>query len=139
MNADQKENPEMDAATLAERLVLALGHPEEIDKLVTDDVEWWISPTVEVLGSPCVGREPVIAAMRVIFSELWLEPKVTVHHRLGSDDIGAVRFTLRAKAHFAGDKPYENEYTIWIRRSGDRIDRVWEYLDVAWSMKQLGF
>jgi hypothetical protein len=36
-----------------------------------------------------------------------------------------------------GDRSYENEYSVWIRRSGDQIDRVWEYLDVAWSTAQL--
>ena len=129
----------MDSAILAERLVLAFGDPDAIDALITDDIEWWISPTVEVLGSPGIGREAVMSAIRVIFTEMWLDADATVHHRLGADDVGAVRFTLRAKAHFAGDQPYENEYSLWIRRNGDRIDRIWEYLDVAWSKQQLGF
>ena len=127
------------AASLAVRLVEAFGDPDAIAELLTPDAEWWISPTVEVLGSPAVGRDKIIAAMRVVFGELWGDPKVTVHHAIGEDDIGAVRITLRAKARFADDRPYENEYSVWVRRNGDRIDRVWEYLDVAWSTAQLGF
>ena len=129
----------MDAATLAERLVRSFGDPEAIGGLLTEDAEWWITPTVGVLASPTVGRDRIIAAMQVIFTDLWGDPEVTVHHAIGSDDIGAARLTLRAKARFAGDRAYENEYSVWIRRRGSRVDRVWEYLDVAWSKEQLGF
>ena len=122
---------------LAERLVRAFGDPDAIGELLTADAEWWITPTVGVLGSPSVGRESIVAAMRIIFGDLWKDAEVVVHHVVGNDDIGAVRFTLRAKARQLGDRSYENEYSVWVRRSGDQIDRVWEYLDVAWSTAQL--
>jgi ketosteroid isomerase-like protein len=127
----------MDAASLAERLVRAFGDPDAIGELLTPDAECWITPTVGVLGSPTVGRDTIVAALRVIFSDLWGDPEVTVHHAIGNDDIGAVRLTLQAKARFANERPYENEYSVWVRCRGDRIDRVWEYLDVAWSTAQL--
>jgi ketosteroid isomerase-like protein len=127
----------IDAGVLAERLVRAFGDPDAIGELLTADVEWWISPTVGILGSPSVGRETIVAAMRIIFGDLWKDAEVAVHHVIGNDDIGAVRFTLRAQARQFGDRPYENEYSIWVRRSGNHIDRVWEYLDVAWSTAQL--
>jgi ketosteroid isomerase-like protein len=127
----------IEAADLAERLVRAFGDPDAIGELLAADAEWWITPTVGVLGSPTVGRDAIVAAMRVIFGDLWGDPEVTVHHAIGNDDIGAVRLTLRAKARFADDRPYENEYSVWVHRRGDRIDRVWEYLDVAWSRAQL--
>ena len=75
----------------------AFGDPDAIGELLTPDAEWWITPTVGVLGSPSVGRETIVAAMRVIFGDFWSGAEVTVHHAIGDDDIGAVRFTLRAK------------------------------------------
>ena len=127
----------IDSGVLAEHLVRAFGDPDAIGELLTADAEWWISPTVGVLGSPSVGREAIVAAMRIIFGDIWKDAEVAVHHAIGNDDIGAVRFTLRAKARQLGDRSYENEYSVWVRRSGDHIDRVWEYLDVAWSTAQL--
>ena len=126
-----------EAASLAQELVQAFGDPDAIGELLTEDAEWWITPTVGVLGSPTVGRDAIVAAMRVIFGDLWGDPEVTVHHAIGDEDIGAVRLTLRAKARILDDRPYENEYSVWVRRRGDRIDRVWEYLDVEWSRAQL--
>src|ERR1700730_12342811 len=126
-----------DAAALGRRLVEAFGNPAGIEALLTEDAQWWITPTVGVLGSPSVGRDAIVAAMRVIFGDLWGDREVTVRHAIGDDDIGAVRLTLRAKARMVDDRPYENEYSVWVRRRGDRIDRVWEYLDVERSRAQL--
>jgi ketosteroid isomerase-like protein len=128
---------ETTAADLARRLVSAFGNPEGIAELLTEDVEWWITPTVGVLGSPTVGRQAVLASMRVIFGELYGDVSVTVHHAIGDGDIGAVRITLDAEATAAGGRPYQNEYSLWVRRRGALIDRVWEYLDVAWATAQL--
>jgi ketosteroid isomerase-like protein len=127
----------IDSGILAERLVRAFGDPDAIGELLTPDAEWWITPTVGVLGSPSIGRETIVAAMRVIFGDFWSGEEVTVHHAIGVDDIGAVRFTLRAKARYADNQPYKNEYAVWVRRVDDHIDRVWEYLDVAWTREQL--
>jgi ketosteroid isomerase-like protein len=124
------------AANVAERLVRSFGDPEAIGVLLTDDAEWWITPTVRVLGSPSVRREAIVASMRTIFGELWGDSRVIVHNVIGDDDIGAVRLTLEAKALFRSGDDYSNEYSVWVRRRGDKIDRVWEYLDVAWSTAQ---
>jgi uncharacterized protein len=126
-----------DAAALAEHLVRAFGDPDAIGALLTEGAEWWVTPSVGVLGSPSVGRDTIVAAMRTIFGELWGDAQVTVHHAIGTGDIGAVRLTLRTKALFAENRPYENEYSVWVRRDGDQIDRVWEYLDVAWGTTQV--
>lgn len=128
---------ESNAAELARRLVAAFGDPDRIAELLTEEVEWWITPTVGVLGSPTVGRQAVLASMRVIFGELYGDVSVKVHHAIGDGDIGAVRITLDGVAKIAGDRPYQNEYSVWIRRRGELIDRVWEYLDVAWARDQL--
>jgi ketosteroid isomerase-like protein len=128
---------ESNAAEMARRLVRAFGNPGAIADLLTEDIEWWITPTVGVLGSPTVGRQAVLAAMRVIFGELYGDVSVTVHHAIGEGDLGAVRITLDAEAKVAGGRPVQNEYSVWIRRRGALIDRVWEYLDVAWATAQL--
>ena len=124
-----------DASTLARRLVESFGDPDAIGELLAEDAEWWITPTVGVLGSPTIGRAAILDSMHVIFGQLYADAHVTVHHAIGDGDIGAARLTLRATAQWAS-RPYENEYSVWIRRSGNRIDRVWEYLDVAWSTAQ---
>ena len=123
-------------AALARLLVSSFGDPDAIAALLTEDAQWWITPTVGVLGSPSVGRQAILASMRQIFGELYATPQVQIHTCVGDEENGAVRFTLRAVARFAGDRPYENEYTVWVHRRGDLIDRVWEYLDVAWSTAQ---
>jgi hypothetical protein len=74
---------------LAERLVRAFGDPDAIGELLTADAEWWITPAVGVLGSLSVGREAIVAAMRVIFGNLWKDAEEAVHHVIGNDDIGA--------------------------------------------------
>jgi ketosteroid isomerase-like protein len=124
------------AADLAERLVRSFGDPDAIGALLTDDAQWWITPTVGVLGSPSVGRAAIVASMRTIFGEMWGDARVTVHNVIGQGDFGAARITLEAKALFNSGADYSNEYSVWIRRKGERIDRVWEYLDVAWVSAQ---
>ena len=114
------------AAELARRLVHAFGDPDAIGALLTDDAEWWITPTVGVLGSPSIGRASILESMRTIFGEIYEDLSVEVHHAVGDDEIGAVRITLRATVKVVGGKPLENEYSVWVRRAGDRIDRVWE-------------
>ena len=52
-----------DAASLGRRLVDAFGNPAAIESLLTEDAQWWITPTVGVLGSPSVGRDAIMTAM----------------------------------------------------------------------------
>jgi ketosteroid isomerase-like protein len=124
-----------EAKRLAISLVESFGHPEAIEALLTEDAQWWITPTVGILGSPSVGRDQIMAAMRVIFGDIYADASAEIHAAVGDDVIGAVRFTLRAKV---GERPYVNEYSVWIHSNGERIDRVWEYLDVAEATRQLG-
>jgi ketosteroid isomerase-like protein len=123
-----------DAASLGRRLVEAFGNPAAIEALLTEDAQWWITPTVGVLGSPSVGRDAIMTAMHTIFGVIYSDSRVDIHAVVGDDTLAAVRFTLHATANA---RPYENEYCVWVRRAGDRIDRVWEYLDVAYATQQL--
>jgi hypothetical protein len=97
--------------------------------------QWWITPTVGIWGSPSVGRDQIMAATRIIFGEIYSGASAEIHTAIGDDVIGAVRFTLRAKV---GERSYVNEYSVWIRSNGKRIDRVWAYLDVAEATRQIG-
>jgi ketosteroid isomerase-like protein len=115
-------------------MVESFGNPDAIEALLTEDAQWWITPTVGILGSPSVGRDQIVASMRIIFGDIYTDASAEIHAAVGDDEIGAVRFTLRAKV---GERPYANEYSVWIRRNGERIDRVWEYLDVAEASRQI--
>ncbi|BBY20232.1 nuclear transport factor 2 family protein [Mycobacterium stomatepiae] len=117
-------------------LVAAFGDAERVTELLAPKAQWWITPTVGVLGSPTVGREAIRAGMRIIFGQLYADVQTTVHRLVCEDDTGAARFTMRATALFAGGQPYENEYSVWIQVQDGLIIRVWEYLDVAYATGQ---
>lgn len=111
--------------------------------LLNEDAEWWITPTVGVVPSPCRGRDPIWDSMAIVFGQIYSEARTDVHMVVAQDDRASARFTLRAFTLRAiaqiGDRtvPYENEYCLWIERQGDAICRVWEYLDVAHAQQQL--
>jgi ketosteroid isomerase-like protein len=119
-------------------LVGALGDADRVCALLAPDAQWWITPTVGVLASPTVGRDAIFESMRTIFGQLYADVRTSVHHTLVDNEIGAARFTLFATALFAEERPYENEYTMWVKTDGGAIVRVWEYLDVAHSLGQFG-
>jgi ketosteroid isomerase-like protein len=123
------------AKDLAVALVSSFGDPDAIAALVADDVEWWISPAVEVFPHHMVGRDMVSETMRFVFGEVYADPQVTVHHAIAEGDVGAVRITLRARA--LGTVDYENEYSLWVRVRDDRIVQVWEYVDLQHATNQL--
>lgn len=127
-----------DTAELITKLLDAFGDADAIDELLSDDAEWWITPTVGILPSPCRGRTAIHASMKVIFGQIYTEARAEVHMVIAQDERASARFTLRAMAD-TGERsvPYENEYCIWIEREGDTISRVWEYLDVAHAQAQL--
>lgn len=127
-----------DTHALIRELVSAFGDAEAIVELLADDAEWWISPSVGVLGSPTVGRDEIRESMQTIFTTMYGNVRTQIHHVLGNETAAACRFTLTASALFADGRPYENEYSVWIEVQDDAIVKVWEYLDVAHVMNQLG-
>ena len=120
---------------LAVALVSSFGDPDAIAALVADDVEWWISPAVEVFPHHMVGREMVEETMRFVFGQVSADPQVTIHHAIGEGDMGAVRITMRARA--LGSVDYENEYALFVQARDGLITRVWEYVDMQHAMNQL--
>ena len=123
------------AKELAVALVSSFGDPDAIAALVADDVEWWISPTVEVFPHHMVGRDMVEETMRFVFGQVYADAQVTIHHAIAEGDIAAVRITLRARA--LGTVDYENEYALFVQVRDDRIVRVWEYVDMQHATNQL--
>jgi ketosteroid isomerase-like protein len=117
-------------------LVAAFGDAERVTELLAPKAQWWVTPSVGVLGSPTVGRDAIRAGMRIIFGQLYADVRTTVHHLLCDNDMGAARFTMRATALFAGGRPYENEYSVWVQAQDGLIVRVWEYLDVTYATGQ---
>jgi hypothetical protein len=83
-------------------LVESFGNPDTIEALLTEDAQWWITPTVGILGSPSVGRDQIVASMRIIFGDIYTDVSAEIHAAVGDDEIGAVRFTLRARV---GERP----------------------------------
>jgi ketosteroid isomerase-like protein len=123
------------AKDLAVALVSSFGDAGAMTALLADDVEWWISPTVDVFPHHMVGREMVAETMRFVFGQVYADPVVTIHHAIGEGDIAAVRITLRARA--LGSVDYENEYALFVEARDEQIVRVWEYVDMLHATNQL--
>ena len=64
--------------------------------LLASDAQWWITPTVGVLGSPTIGRDAIRDSMAVIFGQMYTDVRTDVHHTLAEGDTGAARFTMYA-------------------------------------------
>jgi ketosteroid isomerase-like protein len=123
------------AKDLAVELVTSFGDPDAMAALLAEDVEWWITPTVEVFPHHMVGREMVAETMRFVFGEIYAGVKVTLNAAIGEGDTAAVRITLQAKA--LGTVDYENEYALFVEVRAGLIARVWEYVDMQRAMNQL--
>ncbi len=135
MGDERDDGSGRSAKELAVRLVTSFGEPDAIATLLTDDVEWWISPTVEVFPHHMVGREMVLETMRFVFGDVYANPRVTLRTAIGEGDTAAVRITLQARA--LGTVDYENEYALFVQVRDGLIERVWEYVDMQHAMNQL--
>jgi ketosteroid isomerase-like protein len=126
----------MSARDLALALIDSFGDPEATAGLLTEDAQWWVTPSVGILASPTTGRDAICAAMKTIYSTLYRDVQTTVHDVIAEGDQAVVRICFCATALFADNRPYENEYCLWVRCRNGRIEQVWEYLDVAWGAAQ---
>ncbi|WP_330254087.1 nuclear transport factor 2 family protein [Nocardia sp. NBC_00565] len=128
----------MDTRELLGRFTSSFGNPDRMVELLAPQAEWWITPTVGILGSPTVGRDSIRTALEIIFGTLYMDVRISVHQVLVEGNAGAARLTMNAAALFAAGRPYENEYSLWILSDGELITHVWEYLDVAHAAGQFG-
>jgi ketosteroid isomerase-like protein len=124
----------MDAKALAVELVERFGNVDGMVDLLAEDVEWWITPTIEVFPHHMVGRDAVRDAMRFVFGEVYANPHATLHTAIGEGDTAAVRVTLTARA--LGRVDYSNEYAFFVQARDGQITRVWEYVDMQLAMNQ---
>ncbi len=124
----------MDAKELAVALIERFGDVDGMVDLLAEDIEWWITPTIEVFPHHMVGRDAVRAAMTFVFGEVYENVRTTLHTAIGEGDTAAVRITLAARA--LGRSDYENEYAFFVQARDGRIARVWEYVDMQHAMNQ---
>lgn len=126
-------------AQLAARLAEAIGRPEEMVAVLSEDVTWWESPSVpvEIMATVSTGRDVVLANMQRVFSMIYNGRTftTTVHHTISEGSTGVVRFALSGE--FSNGGAYQNEYTIWAQTSDGEITAVWEYVDAACTVAQL--
>lgn len=125
----------MEAKELAVALIDRFGDGDAMVELLAEDVEWWVSPSIEVVPNLMVGRDVIRDAMRFVFGELYADVRTKLHAAVGEGDTAAVRITLTARA--LGRVDYENEYAFFVEARDGRIVRVWEYVDMQLVMKQL--
>lgn len=125
------------ARDLAVALVEAFGDPDAMAALLTEDVEWWVTPTATFMATDGGGRDEMTEIIGRIFTKLYVpgSVEVTVHSALGEGDTAAVRLTLAARTRKGGD--YENDYAFWVQTRGGLIAKVWEFFDVAHTNAQL--
>jgi ketosteroid isomerase-like protein len=123
------------AKELALEVVNRFGDADAVTALLAEDVEWWISPTVEVFPHHMIGRDAVAETMRLVFGQIYANVRVTVHGVIGEGDQAAVRITMRARA--LGTVDYENEYALFVQARDGLVTRVWEYVDMQHAMNQL--
>lgn len=127
-------------AQLAVRLAEAIGRPEDMVAVLSEDVTWWESPSspVEIMATVTTGRADVLATMQRVFGTVIYNGTTfttTVHRAISEGDVGVVQFALNGE--FANGGKYRNEYTIWAETRGGEIASVWEYVDVACTLAQM--
>jgi ketosteroid isomerase-like protein len=128
---------------LVRRFLEAFGDAdkETLQKLVREDVRWWVPPSVAALGLarpldgwadiPWFGG-PGSGSFRPGTTE-WV-----FHHVVAEDGLVAVHMNRRAVG--ANGKPYDNEYHWLFRCQDGQIAEVWEVLDTAhaFSLLEMG-
>jgi ketosteroid isomerase-like protein len=116
--------------TPAGQLVRAFGNVAAMRALYAPDVEWSLSASLP-FDRPMRGRDAVVAFNTAVWT-VHFRPDCTVEilDEVGDAASSAVRFIYRAHSKIA-DKPYENEYTVFVRSGPTGISHVFEALDTA--------
>ncbi|MFG2631932.1 nuclear transport factor 2 family protein [Streptomyces sp. NPDC048473] len=126
------------AGELASKIVEAAGDPDTIASLISEDVTWWITPSIpaEIMESVTHGREAMRENLQRVFSTLYQTGTVrtVVHDTISEGNLGAARWTMTGK--FANGAPFENYYALWVEAKDGLVVKVWEYTDMAHSTAQ---
>ncbi|MGW2512226.1 nuclear transport factor 2 family protein [Streptomyces scopuliridis] len=136
MNATPIPTPR--AGELATKIVEAAGDPDTIASLISEDVTWWITPSIpaEIMESVTHGREAMRENLRRVFSTLYQTGTVrtVVHDVISEGNLGAARWKMTGR--FKNGAPFENDYALWVEAKDGLVVRVWEYTDTAHSTAQ---
>ncbi|MFC3172832.1 nuclear transport factor 2 family protein [Novosphingobium bradum] len=120
----------MAARTLAGRLVSAFGDPEAMARFYAPEVRWHMESKGQ-WPDPIAGKEAVIAFNRDVWT-IFYEPDCTVEilDEVEDEAGSAVRFAYRAFAKVP-NQPYENEYSVFVRKGPQGITDVFERFDTT--------
>ena len=120
----------MTVRTPAGKLVSAFGDVERMTALYAPDVEWSLMGATPY-PRPIKGREAVAAFNREVWTRHYRpDCSVEILDEVGDERASAVRFIYRAHM-LAADRPYENEYTVFVRSGPAGIAEVFEGYDTA--------
>lgn len=120
----------MTAKTLAGRLVSAFGDADTMATLYAPEIRWYLKGG-DAFPYPIAGRDAVIGFNREVWSTYYdADCQVEILDETGDDTISAVRFIYRAFAKLP-QKPYENEYSVFVRSDPDGITDVFESFDTS--------
>lgn len=118
--------------TPAGDLVRAFGDAEAMSKLYADNVRWEL-PAGSQLPA-LTGKDAVVAFNREVWSTHYRpDCRVEIHDELQDGDRSAVRFTYHAYSNHA-QRPYTNDYTVFVRSGEDGIEEIFEAFDTVVSM-----
>ncbi|MDR3499741.1 MAG: nuclear transport factor 2 family protein [Parvibaculum sp.] len=127
----------MSSHTPAGKLVSAFGDVKAMSALYAPDIEWSLSASLPY-PRPMKGFDAVVAFNTSVWSDSYFpDCEVTILDEIGDERSSAVRFIYRARSRASGTW-YENEYTLFARGDAKGIREVFEALDTAAVLDQLG-
>jgi ketosteroid isomerase-like protein len=110
-----------------------------LGELVTDDVTWWLPPSVKRRGMETEfhGREDFLAALarsQSAFESIRMTADLVA---AGDDAVGMI---IRTNGVLEGGKPYvDHIYGLFFRFGpDDRVSDVWEMTDTLHAMEERG-
>jgi ketosteroid isomerase-like protein len=122
------------AATPAGRLAQAFGDLDALSALYADDVVWQIPASIGVsLQRVLRGKEAVLAFNSDVWGKYYRpDCSVEILTEAGDETCSAVRFTYKAFS-LAAQKPYENEYQLFVESGPSGSVRIFGSFDTLAS------
>lgn len=121
---------------------LAVGDPESIAAVLTEDAEWLSPPgnaTAVALDAPhhMIGRPAIVRFFTEDFPRLFARDVALDVHRLHADDEQAV-LEATMTATLADGRHYRNDYCFVVEIRDGLVHRVREYTDTARGLRAVG-
>jgi ketosteroid isomerase-like protein len=120
--------------TPAGRLAKAFGDLVLLRALYADDVSWQLpASTGASLQRVFRGKDAVLAFNADVWGKYYRpDCSVEILTEVGDEKGSAVRFTYRAFSLIA-NKPYENEYQLFVESGSNGVTRIYESFDTLTS------